>query len=172
MSAERSDRARRPSKARAWADRMMIRMLRRGRGPSFLQLLTAPGRVSGQPRTTPVAPVRQDDQVWVVAPFGVVSWVRNVRAAGRLELHRGGDHQAFAARELDAAEAVPVLRAYLSMPSARFVRGDFDVTSRSSDDAIAAEAPRHPVFALSPVAATGGDAGAQSRVSPVNGEER
>jgi hypothetical protein len=36
------------------------------------------------------------------------------------------------------------------MPSERFVRHDFDITAESSDDAIAAEAPRHPVFELTP----------------------
>jgi hypothetical protein len=94
--------------------------------------------------------VQGDGQVWVVSPFGEVDWVRNVRAAGRLELHRGHDRTRYETRELDAAEAVPVLRSYLSMPSERFVRHDFDVTAASSDDAIAAEAPRHPVFALTP----------------------
>lgn len=39
---------------------------------------------------------------------------------------------------------------YLSMPSERFVRRDFEVTRASSDEAIAAEAHRHPVFALTP----------------------
>jgi hypothetical protein len=36
------------------------------------------------------------------------------------------------------------------MPSARFVRHDFDITPDSPDDATAAEAARHPVFALTP----------------------
>jgi deazaflavin-dependent oxidoreductase (nitroreductase family) len=128
----------------------MAWVLRHGGGPSFLSLLTVRGRNSGQPRSTPVAPVRRGDDVWVVAPYGPVSWVRNVQAAGRLELRRGNDRRAYDVRELDAEDAVPILRAYLSMPSARFVRREFDVTARSSDDAIAAEAPRHPVFALTP----------------------
>jgi hypothetical protein len=68
-----------------------------------------------------------------------------------MALHRGDDRTTYDARELDAAKATPVLRAYLSMPSERFVRRDFDITAASSDDAIAAEAGRHPVFALTPV---------------------
>ena len=78
--------------------------------------------------------------------------VRNVRATHRVELRRGDDRTTYEARELDAAEAVPVLRTYLSMPSERFVRRDFDVTSGSSDEANAREAPRHPVFVLTPAA--------------------
>ncbi len=50
--------------------------------------------------------------------------------------------------ELDPTEAVAVLRAYLSMPSKRFVRKDFAVTATSSNQAIVVEAPRHPVFGL------------------------
>jgi deazaflavin-dependent oxidoreductase (nitroreductase family) len=139
-----------PSPGRRLIDRVMAWLLRHGRGPGFMRLLSVTGRVSGRPRTTPVVPVQGDGQVWVVSPFGEVDWVRNVRAAGRLELHRGHDRTRYETRELDAAEAVPVLRSYLSMPSERFVRHDFDVTAASSDDAIAAEAPRHPVFALTP----------------------
>jgi hypothetical protein len=36
-------------------------------------------------------------------------------------------------------------------PGGALVAVDFDVTSASSDDAIAAEAGRHPVFELTPV---------------------
>jgi deazaflavin-dependent oxidoreductase (nitroreductase family) len=130
---------------------MLGRLLRRGRGPGFMRLLTVTGRTSGLPRTTPVVPVRNDGDVWVVSPFGDVDWVRNVRAAGRLELHRGGERTTYTARELAPTEATPVLRDYLAMPSERFVRRDFEVTKASSDEAIAAEAHRHPVFALTPV---------------------
>ena len=74
----------------------------------------------------------------------------------------------YAVRELDASEATPVLRAYLSMPSERFVRRDFDVTATSDDAALAAEAPRHPVFALvgvdAPHAGEGADEGTDKGV--------
>jgi deazaflavin-dependent oxidoreductase (nitroreductase family) len=140
-----------PARLRRAADRMLGRLLRRGRGPGFMRLLTVTGRTSGLPRTTPVVPVRNDGDVWVVSPFGDVDWVRNVRAAGRLELHRGGERTTYTARELAPTEATPVLRDYLAMPSERFVRRDFEVTKASSDEAIAAEAHRHPVFALTPV---------------------
>jgi deazaflavin-dependent oxidoreductase (nitroreductase family) len=123
----------------------------RGKGPSYLRLLTVTGRRTGQPRTTPVAPVERDGSTWLVSPYGDGDWVRNVRAVGRLELARGAGRAAYSARELDARDAVPILRAYLSMPSARFVRRHFDVSADSTDEAIAAEAPRHPTFALTPV---------------------
>jgi deazaflavin-dependent oxidoreductase (nitroreductase family) len=142
----------RPSLRQRVANKVLTTLVGKGRGPEFMRLLTVTGRVTGRTHTTPVVPVERDGQVWLVSPFGEVGWVRNVRATGRLDLHRGDDRTAYEARELGAAEAVPVLRTYLSMPSERFVRSDFDITSRSSDEAIAREAPRHPVFALTPVA--------------------
>jgi hypothetical protein len=48
------------------------------------------------------------------------------------------------------ADAVPVLRDYLSMkPAGRFIRAYFDIRPDSTDAEIIHDAPRHPVFALS-----------------------
>lgn len=133
----------------AWANRMLERVLDRGKGPSFLRLLTVPGRRTGLPRTTPVAPVFGDDgAVWLVSAYGETAWVHNVRACGQVELHRGEDCIRYDARELDVAEAVPVLRAYLAKGTSLFVRRHLAVNARSTDDAIAAEVSRHPTFAL------------------------
>jgi deazaflavin-dependent oxidoreductase (nitroreductase family) len=141
----------RPSRAQRAANRVLGFLLRHGRGPGFMRLLTVTGRTTGQPHTTPVVPVQRDRAVWVVSPFGDVAWVRNLRAAGQLDLHRGQERVAYVADELDTPDAVNVLREYLSMPSERFVRRNFEVTKASSHEAISAEAPRHPVFALTPV---------------------
>jgi deazaflavin-dependent oxidoreductase (nitroreductase family) len=152
--ADRSPGARpvyRPSWLQRRANTLLIRALRKGRGPSFMRLLTVRGRQTGRTYTTPVVPVRDGDRTWVVSPFGEVAWVRNARATGRIELHRGDEHRGYTARELQPDEAVPVLRRYLSMPSRFFVRRYVDVSARSSDAAIAAEAARHPTFELTPV---------------------
>jgi deazaflavin-dependent oxidoreductase (nitroreductase family) len=134
------------------ANRMLSAQLRKGRGPNFMRLLTVTGRRTGQPHSTPVVPVEADGGRWVVAPFGEVGWVRNVRATGQLTLRRGDVSETFTATQVEPAEAVPVLRHYLAMkPANRFVKAYFDVTAESPDDAIAAEAPRHPVFTLNPV---------------------
>jgi deazaflavin-dependent oxidoreductase (nitroreductase family) len=138
----------RPSWLQRRANTMLTRALRKGRGPSFMRLLTVCGRRTGQARTTPVVPVFDGDSTWLVSPFGEVAWVRNARATGRVELQRGDEHGRYTVRELEADEAVPVLRRYLSMPSRFFVRRHVDVTARSTDAAIAAQAARHPVFEL------------------------
>ncbi len=145
-------RARRTPRILSVANRGLERALRRGRGPSFLRLLTVAGRTTGHPRTTPIVPVTSDEgRTCVVSAYGETERVRNVRAANEVELRRGDDHRMYRARELDAAEAVPVLRAYLAMPTSRFVHRHFSVTADSTDDAIRADAPQHPTFALTPV---------------------
>ncbi len=45
-------------------------------------LLTVRGRKSGKPIVTPIAVFVQDQKRYLVAPYGVVNWVRNLRAAG------------------------------------------------------------------------------------------
>ncbi len=51
-------------------------------------LLTTVGRKSGQERRNPVTVVDLDGKQWLVAPYGVVSWVLNARAAGEVRLTR------------------------------------------------------------------------------------
>lgn len=154
MSAANTTRPARPVYRPSWIQRgantMLTRALRNGRGPSFMRLLTVRGRVTSRDRTTPVVPVRDGDRTWVVSPFGEVAWVRNARATGHIVLQRGEEHGAYTVRELDADEAVPVLRAYLRTPARFFVRRHVAVSARSTDEAVAAEAGRHPVFELVP----------------------
>lgn len=122
-------------------------MIRLGIGPAGMHLLTVRGRKSGLPRTTPVNVIEHQGRRWLVAPYGEVTWVRNVRAVGEVELRRAGTAERCPAREATAEEAVPVLRSYLRQ--LRLLVGPyFDVTPSSPDAAFAAEAPRHPVFLL------------------------
>ncbi|HEY8524582.1 MAG TPA: nitroreductase family deazaflavin-dependent oxidoreductase [Acidimicrobiales bacterium] len=149
------------------ANALIRALLRAGVGPGFMRLLTVTGRRTGQPRTLPVVPVRDGGDTWLVSPYGEVSWVRNVRAATILTLRRGRTVETFRATEVGREEAVPILRRYLrSKGAGDHVRPYFDVTPESSDGEIAAEAPRHPVFALHPVDAadaTGADPGAAAQ---------
>ena len=124
---------------------MAAALIRLGVGPAGLRLLRVRGRTTGLPRTTPVNVLELDGRRWLVAPYGEVSWVRNVRAAGQADLLRGGRVEHIRPREATAEEAVPVLRAYLGQLR-RVVGPYFDVTADSPDAAFAAEAPRHPVF--------------------------
>jgi deazaflavin-dependent oxidoreductase (nitroreductase family) len=126
---------------------MSAAMIRLGIGPAGMHLLTVRGRKTGVPRTTPVNLIEYQGRRWLVAPYGEVAWVRNVRAAGEVELRRGGSTERCRAREATAEEAAPVLRSYLRQLKL-VVSSYFDVTPSSSDAAFSAEAPCHPVFLL------------------------
>jgi deazaflavin-dependent oxidoreductase (nitroreductase family) len=123
-------------------------LLRRGLGPRQTYLLTVPGRRSGRPYTTPVSLIENERGRFLVAPYGVTSWVENARAAGEVQLHRGSAVERLAIEELAPDGAVPILRQYYRR--AWVTRSFFDVTPASSDAAWAAEAPHHPVFRLMP----------------------
>ena len=83
-----------------------------------------------------------------MAPRGETQWVRNLRAAGEGMLRLGRKRDRFQATELADAEKVDVLRAYLARWKAE-VGVFFDgVGPDSTDDELAAIAPKHPVFRI------------------------
>src|SRR6266536_3185013 len=110
-------------------------------------LLTVRGRKSGQPHTVPVTLVEQDAERWLVAPYGVVQWVRNIRAAGTATLNRGRRSETISVTELPAQEAAPILKEYLLHVSGG-VRSYFDAKRDSPLEAFERDAPRHPVFRI------------------------
>jgi len=67
--------------------------------------LTVRGRKSGQPHTVPVLLVEQDGHSFLVAPYGVIQWVHNIRAAGTATLTRGHRFEAISVTGLEAMEA-------------------------------------------------------------------
>lgn len=113
------------------------------------RVLEVRGRKTGEPRQTPVNLLHVGDATYLVAPRGEAQWVRNVRAdGGRLDLLLGRKRTHYLATELRDEEKVPVLRAYLHRWKAEvgiFFEG---VGPTSTDEEIAAIAPKHPVFAI------------------------
>ena len=70
-----------------------------------MYLLTVRGRKSGQPRTVPVAIIERNGKRYVGSPFGIVDWVRNLRAAGEAILTRGRRAETVNARELPKGDS-------------------------------------------------------------------
>lgn len=129
-------------------DAIITTLLRAGVKLGTASLLTVRGRTSGQPHTVPVLLVEQDGQRWLVAPYGAVQWVHNIRAAGKATLTRGRHTEAISVTELSAAEAAPVLKRYLAVQHAADVRSSFEATEGSPLEAFEREATRHPVFQI------------------------
>src|SRR5436190_13318982 len=57
-------------------------LLRLGMNVWSFALLTVRGRKSGKPIETPIAIFVQEGKRYLITPYGVVNWVRNLRAAG------------------------------------------------------------------------------------------
>lgn len=140
----------RTGRRRGWVrrtvDGVVTTMVRRGSGPRGTVLLTVAGRTSGAPRTTPVTLVEHDGSRWLVAPYGPVGWVRNVRAARVVEVRRGAHVERLVADEVDAATGAPVLRRYLQ--EVAVVRRVFDVSPGDPVEAFVPLVATHPVFRL------------------------
>lgn len=103
-------------------------------------------RTSGEPRTTPVTVLgERGGERGLIAPFGAVNWVRNLRAAGTATLTRGRTVEAITATELPPEEAGAVLRRVMPrVPSV--IRSHVAVAPGVPVADFVREAPRHPVF--------------------------
>ena len=132
------------------ANRLMTPLVRAGVKIGVVHLLTVRGRKSGQLRTVPVAVVEQHGKRYLIATFGTVGWVHNLRASEEATLTRGRRSETIKAIELSPKEAAPVLKTCLA--SADSFKSYFTVTAESSLEDFEQEVPRHPVFLLQRVA--------------------
>lgn len=121
-----------------------FRLVGFGRYPMYL--LTVRGRKSGQPRTVPLVILERNGRRYLASPYGIVNWVRNLRAAGEATLTRGRRSEAVTAKELPIDEAALVLREDVRAgnPFARY----FGVTASSPLEEFERAAASHPLFVL------------------------
>ena len=116
-------------------------------GPSVL--LSVRGRKSGKIYTIPIELVENSGTRFLIAAFGEVNWVRNLRAAGQALLTRKRRTEAVSVVELDAREAAPILKQFLKEAQrVSFIKPYFDVTPQSSLTDFEQEALHHPVFRM------------------------
>ena len=106
-------------------------------------LLETRGARSGRRRTTPVTLV-EDGERWLVAPYGVRPWVRNVRASRAGRLLRGRHTLDARFEEVDADESAPVLQRYWHQVP--LTRPYFDVGTSPELSDFRRVAAAHPVF--------------------------
>jgi deazaflavin-dependent oxidoreductase (nitroreductase family) len=122
-------------------------------GPNTL--LTIRGRKSGKMRTTPVGLFENEGQRYLLATFGEVNWVKNLRKDGEAKIGRGRHREWVSARELTPQDAAPVFKKvlshYLGSRTMRsFLQMGYDLAPGASDEDFLREANRHPAFELRP----------------------
>ncbi|SHJ95969.1 deazaflavin-dependent oxidoreductase, nitroreductase family [Pseudonocardia thermophila] len=113
-----------------------------------LDVLTAPGRRTGLPRSTPVTVAEIDGRRYLVGGFPAADWIKNVRAAGRATLTRhGGEPEPVRLVEVGPEEALPVLRAWPSItPDGVSMMVDAGVVTGPTPDELAEAVGICPVF--------------------------
>ena len=111
-----------------------------------MYLLTVRGRKSGQPRTVALALIERNGKRYLGSVYGIVDWVRNLRAAGEAVLTRGRRSETVNVRELPPKEAALVLREDIKggNPFAR----SYGVTADSSLEEFERAVISHPLFVL------------------------
>jgi len=133
-------------------------------GPNAL--VTVRGRTSGEPRTFPAAVMHAGGRQYLIATFGEVNWVQNLRVAGTASIRRGRMEETFRAHELgrDLAEQAlrealgPLLRSRLAAP---MLRRWYGLSTKSTASDYRRAASVHPVFELEPL-----DSPVESAVGP------
>ncbi len=133
---------------RRLVNRVMTWMTNWGWGGNWL--LITRGRHTGILRETPVRPLSHGGTRYLVSPYGEVGWVHNARASGMVTLRRGGVSDQHHVTELPPAEAAPVLKTYVRKVAV--VAPYFDAGPDDPLSDFEAEADRHPVFRLEPLA--------------------
>jgi hypothetical protein len=85
---------------------MVSLLVRLGIVPRW-HLLAVEGRVTGEFRETLIDPIEVEGKRYLVAPFGVVNWVRNARKAGRVRLRKGSEVEFLEVKEVSPVESAP-----------------------------------------------------------------
>ena len=126
-----------------------------------ISLLTVRERKSGKPIVTPIAIFVQEGKRYLITPYGVVNWVRNLRAAGgEATLTRGRRTEKIHAIELEPVTAAPIFREAVrtgpdGIPAAlvrgyrHFILSSYlNVAVNASLEEFEHEVLTHPVFLL------------------------
>lgn len=93
---------------------VMRALVRTGPRIGTFAILIVRGRKSGRLIETPLVVFPYDGNRYLIAAYGVVNWVRNLRAAGGQAWLRSGRHtEKIIAVELPAEQAAPILQASL-----------------------------------------------------------
>ena len=117
-----------------------------GKGPPNSFILHTVGRNTGLPRSVPVTTVIVDQKRYLVAPYGEVGWVHNLRARPTAQLEFEKKSSDISVTPVPASEAAPILKAYFD--ELKIVRPYFDANVGDGVEVFAAITEHHPVFLI------------------------
>ena len=136
------------------ANRLVMTLQRLGLPTGTIHVLTVPGRISGQLRSTPVSTLIVNGQRYIVGGMVDMDWTRNVRAAGWGILAFGRRRERVTLIELSPQVRGPILREFprLVPGGVPFFRRiySFPADRAALPDAFAALADRATVFRVEP----------------------
>jgi deazaflavin-dependent oxidoreductase (nitroreductase family) len=131
-----ANRALSPNRVVRLGRRVFDRLLRRA---GLTAVLEVPGRRTGKPVRTTLAPWEVDGTRYLMSQYGLTEWVRNLRAAGGGQLHYKDRTETFSAIEVEGEERDRVIGAFRAKAD-RFLNRDFDRLPDAAD---------HPTFRVS-----------------------
>lgn len=131
-----ANRALSPNRVVRLGRRVFDRLLRRA---GLTAVLEVPGRRTGKPVRTTLAPWEVDGTRYLMSQYGLTEWVRNLRAAGGGQLHYKDRTETFRAIEVEGEERDRVIGAFRAKAD-RFLNRDFDRLPDAAD---------HPTFRVS-----------------------
>ncbi|WP_019929086.1 nitroreductase/quinone reductase family protein [Nocardia sp. BMG111209] len=133
-------------------NKVIVGLQRTGIAFGQMQLLTVPGRRSGQPRTFAIAVNELDGEKYIFQAFPKAAWVANVRATNTVTLSRGRKSAPARLVEIPVEDRGPLLRTLVATSPARvaeiFVNSG--QAAAASADAMAAAANRIAIFRVEP----------------------
>jgi deazaflavin-dependent oxidoreductase (nitroreductase family) len=109
------------------------------------------GRATGQLRSVVINVLTVDDREYLVSPRGNTQWVRNVRAAGEVDMGPRWRSRRVRIIEVDDAAKPELLRRYLGRWFWEVKGHIAGLTPESTDEQVAAAATSIPVFVLADV---------------------
>lgn len=130
-----------------FANRLIIVFNSLGMSFGTWYILSIPGRKTGKMRSTPVSVLHVNGHRYVVTGFET-QWVKNARSVGKGTLARGRKKEQVVMIELPVEKRGPILREFPRQVPHGVSYFEKFLNIPSDPEALAAAAPRCPVFRL------------------------
>lgn len=137
-----------PNAAEKLATTLIRRLAETGVSIAGTRALAVRGRKTGKSRSVVINLLSVDGADYVVAPRGNTDWVRNIRAAGEVELGPRWHRRPARVTEVSDDDKPALLRRYLQKWYWQVKGHTAGLTPDSSDAELRSAAPSIPVFSL------------------------